>query len=83
MDLESLNIEINKLTTELGSVFRALEEAKKKEVTNREVKNEALLFIEKTEKVIQLAEEGKIVLQVEQKEKLIKTLIKIQKLFQS
>ncbi|MCB1140878.1 MAG: hypothetical protein H7A24_07000 [Leptospiraceae bacterium] len=81
--IDSLNEEINQLSIELQTVMESLEEMRKKQSSHSKIKNDALLFIEKSEKVIELAERGEVEISPEQKDKLVKTLLKIQTIFKA
>jgi len=80
-ELENINKEIMAINSELERVTASLMEAKAKESKNKILKEEALLFIDKTEKLISLAEVGKINISSEQKQKISKTLSHIMKIF--
>lgn len=76
-NFQKLNQEILSLNKELERVMGSLEEIRSRQNKNKVIKDDALLFIEKTEKIIQLAEAGKISITDEQKQKISKTLINI------
>lgn len=76
-NFQKLDQEIISLNKELEIVMGTLEEIRSRQNKNKSIKEDALLFIEKTEKIIQLAESGKISITEEQKEKISKTLMKI------
>ena len=76
-NFQKLNQEILSLNKELERVMGSLEEIRSRQNKNKVIKDDALLFIEKTEKIIQLAEAGKISITDEQKKKISKTLINI------
>ncbi len=80
-ELDKINQEISVINSELEKVTNSLLEAKAKESKYKVLKEEALLFIDKTEKLIGLAEVGKIQISNEQKQKISKTLSHIQKIF--
>ena len=80
-ELDKINNEISAINSELERVTASLMEAKAKESKNTILKEEALLFIDKTEKLIGLAEVGKIQISIEQKQKISKTLSHIMKIF--
>jgi hypothetical protein len=80
-NLESLDIEILTLNSELERVMISLKEMKAKQNKNTAIKEEALKFIDKTEKLIQLAEAGKLKISPEEKDKLKKALSNIVKIF--
>ncbi len=80
-ELENINKEILNINSELERVTASLMEARAKESKNKILKEEALLFIDKTEKLISLAEVGKIHISSEQKQKISKTLSHIMKIF--
>jgi hypothetical protein len=54
---------------------------KAKQNKNSAIKEEAIKFIDKTEKLIQLAEAGKLKISPEEKDKLTKALSNIVKIF--
>lgn len=77
-DLDEL---ISKMSEDLLNVQRSLEKARTKENSNSKTKQEALMYIEKAEKVIEQAETGKINLSEEQVSRIKETLQKILQLF--
>ena len=79
--LESLDLEIINLNSELDRVMASLKEMKTKQNKNSAIKDEAIKFIDKTEKLIQLAEAGKLKISPEEKDKLTKALSNIVKIF--
>ena len=79
--LESLDLEIINLNSELERVMVSLKEMKAKQNKNSAIKEEAIKFIDKTEKLIQLAEAGKLKISPEEKDKLTKALSNIVKIF--
>jgi Asp-tRNA(Asn)/Glu-tRNA(Gln) amidotransferase C subunit len=79
--LESLDLEISNLNSELERVLASLKEMKAKQNKNSSIKDEAIKFIDKTEKLIQLAEAGKLKISPEEKDKLTKALSNIVKIF--
>jgi|MesohylFT_1024984.scaffolds.fasta_scaffold234701_1 Asp-tRNA(Asn)/Glu-tRNA(Gln) amidotransferase C subunit len=79
--LESLDLEISNLNSELERVLASLKEMKAKQIKNSSIKDEAIKFIDKTEKLIQLAEAGKLKISPEEKDKLTKALSNIVKIF--
>jgi hypothetical protein len=79
--LESLDLEIINLNSELERVMASLKEMKTKQNKNSAIKDEAIKFIDKTEKLIQLAEAGKLKISPEEKDKLTKALSNIVKIF--
>jgi Asp-tRNA(Asn)/Glu-tRNA(Gln) amidotransferase C subunit len=79
--LESLDLEILNLNSELERVMASLQEMKAKQNKNSAIKDEAIKFIDKTEKLIQLAEAGKLKISPEEKDKLTKALSNIVKIF--
>lgn len=81
--LESVEKEITQLNQDLHSVLNELSDLKKRQEKNNKAKQDALVFMEKAEKVIALAEEGKVQLSEEQRRTIYSALIKIQKLFSS
>jgi hypothetical protein len=80
-ELEKINEEILAINSELERVTASLMDARAKESKNKILKEEALMFIDKTEKLISLAEVGKIKISSEQKQKISKTLSHIMKIF--
>jgi hypothetical protein len=80
-ELESLDLEILNLNSELERVLASLKEMKAKQNKNSAIKEEAIKFIDKTEKLIQLAEAGKLKISPEEKDKLTKALSNIVKIF--
>jgi hypothetical protein len=80
-ELENINKEILAINSELERVTASLMDARAKESKNKILKEEALMFIDKTEKLISLAEVGKIQISSEQKQKISKTLSHIMKIF--
>jgi hypothetical protein len=80
-ELEKINEEILAINSELERVTASLMDARAKESKNKILKEEALMFIDKTEKLISLAEVGKIQISSEQKQKISKTLSHIMKIF--
>jgi len=80
-ELESLDLEILNLNSELERVLASLNEMKAKQNKNSAIKEEAIKFIDKTEKLIQLAEAGKLKISPEEKDKLTKALSNIVKIF--
>ncbi len=81
MNEETTEAEITKMNSELMDVLAELKELKKKEQKNQEAKKEALVFLQKAEKVISLAEQGKLKITDEQKTTIVQTLLKIRGLF--
>jgi ArsR family metal-binding transcriptional regulator len=81
MNEDTTEVEITKMNSELMDVLAELKELKKKEQKNQDAKKEAMVFLEKAEKVISLAEHGKLKITDEQKSKIIQTLLKIRGLF--
>lgn len=81
MSENSQESEITKMNSELLGVLEELKELKKKEQKNQVAKKEALVFLEKAEKVISLAEQGKLQITEEQKRTIVQTLLKIRGLF--
>ena len=79
--LESLDLEIINLNSELERVMASLKEMKTKQNKNSAIKDEAIKFIDKTEKLIQLAEAGQLKISPEEKDKLTKALSNIVKIF--
>jgi hypothetical protein len=79
--LESLDLEILTLNSELERVMASLKEMRAKQNKNSAIKEEAIKFIDKTEKLIQLAEAGKLKISTEEKDKLSKALSNIVKIF--
>jgi len=79
--LESLDLEILTLNSELERVMVSLKEMKAKQNKNSAIKEEAIKFIDKTEKLILLAEAGKLKISPEEKDKLKKALSNIVKIF--
>lgn len=79
--LESVEKEISQLNQDLHNVLNELSDIKKRQEKNNKAKQDALVFMEKAEKVIALAEEGKVQISEEQRRTIYSALIKIQKLF--
>ncbi len=77
-DLDEL---ISKMNEDLENVHKTLQKARFKESSNSKTKQEALMYIEKAEKVIEQAESGKINLSDEQVDRIKETLQKILQLF--
>ena len=75
--LQNINQEIGYLTSELERVMNSLREVKHREKKYKHLRDEAMVFIEKSEKIISLAEQGKLSLSFDQKEKISKTLSNI------
>ncbi len=80
-ELNSIDKEISKLGQDLNKVLSELEELKKRQEKNSKAKTEALLFLEKAEKVIALLEKGKVTITQEQYKTIYNALLKIRKLF--
>lgn len=80
-EFSNLDIEIKKMHEELHKVHQALEETKKKHESNSKVKTDALLYIDKAEKIIEQAESGKIHLKEDEIQRIKDTLKKIILLF--
>lgn len=76
-EVQKLNQEIQTLNKEIEKVMQNLDEIKSRMNKNKNLKDDAIIFIEKTEKIIKLVEEGKISITEEQKIKLSKTLLNI------
>jgi len=82
-ELDSIDKEIQNLNQNLQDVLAEISELKKRQQKYSKSKQDALVFIEKAEKVISLAEQGKVQLTKEQKLTIQSALLKIQKLFSS
>ena len=80
-EFSNLDNEIKKMHEELSKVQLALEETKKKHESNSKVKTDALLYIDKAEKIIEQAESGKINLKEDEIHRIKDTLKKIVLLF--
>ncbi|MCB1180192.1 MAG: hypothetical protein KDK36_21620 [Leptospiraceae bacterium] len=78
---ETVESEIKKMNSQLLDVLGELREMKQKEEKNQQAKKEAMKFLVKAEKVISLAEEGKLKITDAQKKTIVDTLVKIKKLF--
>ncbi|MDX1959942.1 MAG: hypothetical protein SFU98_15330 [Leptospiraceae bacterium] len=78
---EQQDFEMEHLSTELVSVMEELKLLRERHEKNLPAKKEALQFIDKAEKVIILAEQGKVQITEEQKVKIEDTLKKISLLF--
>lgn len=76
-NLNKINQEISSLNKELEKVMNSLDEIRTKYNKNRVLKEDALLFIEKTERIIELAESGRLSITEDQKQKISKTLLNI------
>jgi chromosome segregation ATPase len=81
--IESISREINKMNEDLNKVHKSLEAARLKHNTKSKTKDDALIYIEKAEKVIEQAESGKLDLSTEQLERIKETLGKILLIFRS
>lgn len=81
MSKDNLDELILKMNEDLENVQKSLIKARAKESSNSKTKQEALMYIEKAEKVIEQAETGKINLSDEQVDRIKETLQKILQLF--
>jgi hypothetical protein len=83
LNFDKLDEEIYGISQELRDVQTALLDVKKRQESNKSAKKEALVFIEKAEKVIAQAEKGKLKLNEEQIQRIKETLSKILVIFHS